>query len=74
MENDNDALYTKICNSKENKLKEFYFKIIHGILPCNVNLARWRVRIRNLCDVCGEGTRHKYSPKIGPEIDERRAK
>ena len=44
----------KICNSKENKLKEFYFKIIHGILPCNVNLARWRIRISNLCDVCGE--------------------
>ena len=27
----------KICNEKENKLKEFNYKLLYGILPCNEN-------------------------------------
>ena len=25
---------------------------MHGILPCNLNLWRWRIKSNNLCDVC----------------------
>ena len=42
------------CHEKELKLKEFNFKILHGILPCNRNLMRWKVRYDDICDVCGE--------------------
>jgi len=44
----------KIELVKEIKLREFNFKIIHGILPCNLNLYRWKIRISNECDVCKE--------------------
>ena len=35
------------------KLREFNFKLFHEILPCNVNLRRWGIKISNECDVCG---------------------
>ena len=54
VETKDDAICKKFCNIKEIKLKEFYFKVLHGILPCQANLARWRIREDNLCDVCGE--------------------
>ena len=44
----------KVWLEKEIKLKEFNFKVLHGILPCNKNLKQWKIRICDSCDVCGE--------------------
>ena len=44
----------KVCLEKEIKLKEFNFKVLHGILPCNKNLKQWKIRTCDSCDVCGE--------------------
>jgi len=51
-----DAFYIynkKVKLQKEIKLKEFNFKMLHGILPCNLNLFRWKLRSNPECDVCG---------------------
>ena len=37
---------------KEIKLKEFNFKLLHGILPCNRNLEKWKLKSNDQCDVC----------------------
>ena len=52
----------KICNvlaftkrvklEKEIKLKEFNFKLLHGILLCNRNLEKWKLKSNDKCDVC----------------------
>ena len=42
----------KVLLEKEIKLKEFNFKLLHGILPCNKNLKRWRIKDSEQCDVC----------------------
>ena len=34
----------KVALVREIKLKEFIFKVLHGILPCNLNLMRWKIR------------------------------
>ena len=48
-------IYTeKVWLEKEIKLKEFNFKVLHGILPCNKNLKQWKIRMSDCCDVCGE--------------------
>ena len=36
------------------KLKEFNFKLLHGILPCNLNLCIWKIKNTDRCDVCGQ--------------------
>ena len=39
------SMFTKkVVAEKEIKLKEFNFKVLHGILPCNVNLKNWKNR------------------------------
>ena len=43
----------KIVLQKEIKLHEFNFKLVYGILPCNVNLRKWGIKISAQCDVCG---------------------
>ena len=43
---------TKIVQEKEIKLKEFNYKLLHGILPCNKNLMKWKIRMNDECDVC----------------------
>ena len=43
-----------IIHEKEIKLKEFNFKVLRGILPCNRNLMRWKIRHDDKCDVCGQ--------------------
>ena len=43
-----------VSHEKEIKLKEFNFKVLHGILPCNRNLMRWKIRHDDKCDVCGQ--------------------
>ena len=42
----------KIVLQKEIKLKEFTFKLFHVILPCNVNLKKFGIKISDQCDVC----------------------
>ena len=42
----------KLLLEKEIKLKEFNFKLLHGILPCNKNVKRWRIKESEQCDVC----------------------
>lgn len=44
---------TKVKREQEIKLKEFNFKLLHGILPCNRNLQKWKIRLDDKCDVCG---------------------
>ena len=48
----NTIFSKKVYNEKETKLKEFNFKLLHGILPCNKNLRNWRVKDSDKCDVC----------------------
>ena len=36
------AFTKNIKLEKEIKLKEFNFKLLHGILPCNRNLEKWK--------------------------------
>ena len=43
----------KVKFEKEIKLKEFNFKLLHGILPCNKNLEKWKIKPNDRCDVCG---------------------
>ena len=45
---------TKLVEEKEMKLREFNFKLLHGILPCNSNLKRWKLKTTDNCDVCQE--------------------
>ena len=42
----------KVVSEKEIKLKAFNFKVLHGILACNVNLKRWKIKEIDECDVC----------------------
>ena len=44
----------KVALVREIKLKEFNFKVLHGILPCNLNLMQWKIRDSHKCDICGE--------------------
>ena len=44
---------SKVILEKEIKLKEFNFKLLHGILPCNDNLKKWTIKHSSDCDVCG---------------------
>ena len=48
------AFFTEVVQTKEKKLKEFNFKLLHGILPCKKNLFRWKIRPYDICDVCQE--------------------
>lgn len=46
------AFRHQLCSNIEYKLKEFNFKLLHGILPCNANLVKWRIKESELCDIC----------------------
>ena len=48
-----EAFQEKLCNEKEIKVKEFNFKIMHNILPCNYKLYKWKKIDNYNCDVCG---------------------
>ncbi len=51
----NDLSYVfvkKVVLEKETKMKEFNFKLLHGILPCNKNLKQWKIKTCDECDVC----------------------
>ena len=54
-EEDEDlAFCAKVVQEKEIKLKEFNFYLLHNILPCIKNLAKWRIKPNDRCDVCGQ--------------------
>ena len=44
----------KVSLEKEIKLREFNFKVLHGILPFNKNLKQWKIKLSDHCDVCGQ--------------------
>ena len=46
------ALTKKIKLDKEIKFKKFNLKLLHGILPCNRNLEKWKHKSNGKCDVC----------------------
>ena len=48
----NHIFTKKVSLEREIKLREFNFKVLHGILPCNKNLKQWKVKISDHCDVC----------------------
>ena len=48
------AFQCQLCNKGENVLQEFNFKVMHNILPCNVNLKRWHIVDDATCDLCVE--------------------
>ena len=43
----------KIRNIKDFKIKEFNFKVIHGILSCECNLKIWKLQDYDVCIECG---------------------
>ena len=50
--NEKKMFITKLKKEKEIKLKEYNFKLLHGILPCNSNLRKWRIKRTDQCDTC----------------------
>ena len=44
----------KVLLVREIKLKEFNFNVLHSILPCNLNLMRWKIIDSHKCDISGE--------------------
>ncbi len=52
---DVNMMYTsKIINIKDKKIAEFNNKVLHTILPCNVNFVRWKKAENNKCMFCKE--------------------
>ena len=41
-----------IIKTKENKLKEFYYKILYNLLPTRRNLFLWKLRYDDVCETC----------------------
>ena len=46
------VFHRNIVTIKENKLKEFNFKILYNLLPVKRNLFLWKLRPNDLCEVC----------------------
>ena len=42
----------KIVQVKDKKIAEFNFKTLHNILPCNMNLVRWKKKNDRKCHIC----------------------
>ena len=50
--NERTVFVSRVHQEREKKLKEFDFKVLHGILPCGVNFKKWKITNSNICDVC----------------------
>ena len=48
-----DVYFRKISNIKDKKIAEVNYKIIHNILPCGVNLLKWKKKDNDKCEICG---------------------
>ena len=46
------VIRSKVVTIKDNKLAETNFKILNGILPCGVNLIRWKKATNSECSIC----------------------
>ena len=46
--------YTKLICTKDRKVAEFNFKLIHNILPCSSNLVKWKKLDDKNCSLCNE--------------------
>ena len=53
-ENESIAFKNKVVFEREVKLKEFNYKLLYGILPCNYNLMKWTIKHSCICDVCDQ--------------------
>ena len=42
----------KLVNMREIKLKEFNYKLMFNLIPCNKNLEKWKIIDSDICDVC----------------------
>jgi len=49
-----NAFRVKVVGEKEVKLKEFNYKVLYGILACNKNLKKWKIKDSDMCDVCDQ--------------------
>ncbi len=38
----------------DSKIAEFNFKVLHGILPCQMNLVKWKTETDKPCPGCNE--------------------
>ncbi len=47
-----NAFKKQLCSRIEIKLKEFNYKVMYNILPCNANLQKWRIKNSDVCDLC----------------------
>lgn len=43
---------SKILCITENKLKEFNYKVLSGILSCNYYLSKWKPAVDGQCEIC----------------------
>ena len=72
IEIDFKAVYTKkIAEIKDLKLAETNFKVLNDILPCGVNLVKWKKKASSECSICNvpESVTHliyecRYSQEI----------
>ena len=53
----NDVNYSHIyilnvTKMRDKKIAEFNFKVLHCILPCGVNLTKWKQKNNANCDIC----------------------
>ena len=50
----NHVYIRKIKQMEDTKLAEFNYKVLHDILPCNVNLKKWKIIESDKCNFCHE--------------------
>ena len=49
-----NCLKRNLVNMKENKLKEFHFKILYNLIPVRKNILKWNFSPDDLCKSCNE--------------------
>ena len=49
-----DILDFKLKKIKDNRIKQFNFKLFHRILASRDNLYKWKIEISNQCETCNE--------------------
>ena len=47
-----DTLRNQLCTKIEIEPREFDFKIIYGILTCNSNPKKWKIKESYVCNIC----------------------
>ena len=44
----------KMCTIRDNRIKQFNFKLLHNVLPSKEKLYQWRILDTNKCIQCNE--------------------